>query len=94
MIAAEKYIKERNDRRKNTFDIPEHKRYTVKETGSMTYAGQRNIDGQALVLLRQKDHILVLPVDDDAAKRLEKIRLGASVSVLESGMVQVKGRKR
>lgn len=93
-VAADQYINERNQRRQNIFDIPEHTRYNGKETDTFTYAGQRAINGQSLVLLKNEKAVLVLPVDSAVALRLERVRVGASVSVSETGNVQPKGRKR
>ena len=92
--SADKYIDERNQKRTRIFDIPEHKRFNAWHAGEVSFAGVRQVDGQALALLRKDDLILVLPVDDAIARRLQRIKVGDSVGVTAGGMIQVKGRSR
>jgi len=92
--SADKYIDERNQKRTRIFDIPEHKRFNALHAGEVSFAGVRQVDGQALALLRKDDLILVLPVDGAIARRLQRVKVGDSVSVTAGGVIQVKGRSR
>jgi hypothetical protein len=92
--SADKYIDARNQKRIRIFDIPEHKRFNALHAGEVSFAGVRQVDGQALALLRKDDLILVLPVDGAIARRLQRVKVGDSVSVTAGGVIQVKGRSR
>ena len=98
--AMEKYIAERELKRRTIGDIPKHERYTVG-AGAITFAGVRHIDGQTLVLLKRDGandpvgSILVLPVDPTTARRAARIAVGDSVSVTAGGSLKTsKGRRR
>ena len=96
----EKYIAERELKRRTIGDIPKHERYTVG-AGAITFAGVRHIDGQTLALLKRDgskasdESILVLPVDPATARRAARIAVGDSVSVTPGGSLKTsKGRRR
>jgi hypothetical protein len=92
--AADRYIAEREQKRVNGFDIPKHARYTSLNAGATAYAGTRWIDGHALALLRQRDAVMVLEIDEATARRLRHLPLGARVSVNAQGAIKSKGRSR
>ena len=89
--AAAKYIEEREAKRAKGFDIPKHTRYTG-ESGQCIYMGVRNVDGEALALLRRGDAVEVLPIDQDTVKRLARVAIGTSVRVTPQGSIKSKGR--
>ena len=92
--AADKYIAEREATRLKIFDIPKHTLYNRGNDGAATFAGVRQIEGQALALLRRGDEIMVLPIDDATAQRLKRIAVGDAITVTPNGSVKTKGRSR
>jgi hypothetical protein len=92
--ATDKYVTEREQKRLRFFDIPKHVRYTSVNAGTASYAGIRKVDGECLALLRQRDEVLVLPVDEATASRLRRLKTGAQVSVSSQGVIKKKGRSR
>lgn len=92
--AAHRYITEREQKRARGFDIPKHVRYTENDDRSALYAGLRQIDGQALALLKQGEEVHVLPVDEATARRLRRISLGTPIGVTSKGAIKTKGRSR
>jgi hypothetical protein len=93
MVAADKYIAEREAKRLKGFDIPKHCRYNG-EDGAFSYAGSRNIDGHPLALLKRGDDVLVLPVDPATERRVKRVSIGENVIVNEKGSITTsKGRK-
>ncbi|EPE6923628.1 TraI/MobA(P) family conjugative relaxase [Escherichia coli] len=95
IAAAEKYVAEREQKRLNGFDIPKHARYT-DYVGALSYAGTRNVEDQALALLRKEnDEILVLPVDKATAQRMKRLAIGDPVTVTPRGSLKTtRGRSR
>lgn len=89
--AAMKYIEEREGKRAKGFDIPKHTRYTGGSEASL-FMGVRNVDGQALALLRRGDAIEVLPVDQATVIRLSRLAVGSPVTVTPRGSIKTKGR--
>ncbi len=94
LMAAEKYVFEREQKRAKAFDIPKHSQYSFANGGIFSYAGLRFVDGQALALLKRDDEIAVLPIDQSTANTLKRKRLGAQLSVSGSGTITSKGRGR
>ncbi|MFC5460750.1 TraI/MobA(P) family conjugative relaxase [Massilia niabensis] len=92
--ASGKYVAEREQKRVNGFDIPKHARYTHFDAGTASYAGIRQVDDQALALLRRGELVMVLEVDDAAAQRLKRVPLGTRVEVNARGAIKAKGRSR
>ena len=92
--AGEKYVIEQEQKRSNGFDIPKHSRYNFGKEFAAAFAGIRQIDGQALVLLKAGDEILVMPVDESTARRLRRIPLGQQIAVQAQGAIKTKGRSR
>lgn len=92
--AADKYIDEREKKRSIGFDIPKHVRYNFFNDGTLDYAGIRQIEGQALALLKLGDEVMVLPVDDATARRLRRVAVGQKLGVTAKGAIKTKGRSR
>lgn len=92
--AADKYIAEREAMRLKVFDIPKHTRYNQGNDGAAAFAGIRQVEGQALALLKRGEEIMVLPVDDATARRLKRVAIGDSVAVTPKGSIKTKGRSR
>lgn len=93
-IAATKYLTERNQKRAaGIADIPIHSLYTGAEVRG-ALAGMRQIDGQNLALIRQGDSIFVVPVDEPAAKRLQRAGVGEAVQVRGGTVRLTKGRSQ
>jgi hypothetical protein len=92
--SADKYIAEREAKRLNSFDIPKHSRYTYGNDGAAVFAGIRQIEGQALALLKRGEEVMVLPIDDATARRLKRVAVGEAVTVTQKGSIKTKGRSR
>lgn len=92
--AAEHYVIEREQKRRNGFDIPKHSRYNFANEMSAVFAGIRQIDGQALALLKIGEVIFVQPVDESTARRLKRIAIGQQIVVKALGAIKTKGRSR
>jgi hypothetical protein len=94
LVAADKYIAEREEKRSKIFDIPKHTRYNEAVNGGLAFAGTRQIDGQALALLENKNkEIMVLPIDTKTMNRLKRMALGDPITVTK-GVIKTKGRSR
>ena len=93
-VAADKYIAERDATRLKVFDIPKHTRYTHSNDAAIAFAGVRQIEGQALALLKRGDEITVLPIDDATARRLKRVAVGEAVTVTPKGAINSRGRSR
>lgn len=92
--AAEKYIAEREQKRSKLFDIPKHVKYNFTNDATVVFSGVRQVDGQALALLKQGNEIAVLPVDEATVRRLKRVSVGDQVSVTAKGAIKTKGRSR
>ncbi|WP_017879689.1 TraI/MobA(P) family conjugative relaxase [Janthinobacterium sp. CG3] len=92
--AADKYIAEREQKRAKVFDIPKHIRYNFTNDATVLFGGLRQIDGQALALLKQGEEVIVLPVDDATARRLKRVTVGEQIGVTAKGAIKTKGRSR
>lgn len=92
--AADKCIAEREQKRSKGFDIPKHVRYTFSKDGTAEYAGTRQIEGQALALLKLGEEVMVLPVDDATARRLKRVAVGQQLGLTAKGAIKTKGRSR
>ena len=94
--AADAYIAEREAKRARGLDVPRYARYTAG-TGPLTYAGIRNVDGQALALLERGDEVLVMPIDPVTAQRLSRTARGAPARVNANASISTgtgRGRSR
>ena len=69
-------------------------RYNFFNDGTLDYAGIRQIEGQALALLKVGEDIMVLPVDDATARRLKRMAVGQKLGVTAKGVIKTKGRSR
>ena len=94
--AAGKYIAEREEKRLKGIDIPRHSIFDHdKDTdGPASFAGIRWVDGKALALLRCGEEMKVLPVDDTAAERLQRLTIGTAVKVTGQGTIKKLGMRR
>lgn len=92
--AADKYIAEREAMRLKIFDIQKHTRYNQSNDGATAFAGIRQVEGQALALLKRGEEVMVLPVDDATARRLKRVAVGELVTVTPKGFIKTKGRSR
>ena len=92
MTAAEAYIAERNAKRAAGMDIPLH---TPFRSGvqDLRLAGVRNVDGQALVLLRADDVVMVMALDALSVSRVARMKVGDPIRI-QDGIVQGRGRRR
>ena len=94
LAAADRYIAEREGKRRKGFDIPKHSLYN-KGGGVMAFAGIRHVRGQPLALLKNGDALEVLPIDQATARRLARVALGDEVAVTPSGSINAsQGRRR
>ena len=92
--AADRYIAEREAKRQKGFDIPKHCRYTAGDD-TLAFRGTRNVEGQALALLKRGDEVMVMPIDPAAVRRLARIAIGDVVSISAKGSItRSKGRGR
>jgi hypothetical protein len=92
--AADQYIQEREQKRKDIFDILIHRRYNESDAGISAFAGIRRIDGQPLALLQRDNEIIVMPVDEKTAHRLNRLSLGSPVTCAGMGLIKLKGRSQ
>lgn len=92
--AAEKYIAEREQKRVKTFDIPKHVKYNFGNDATVLFGGVRQVDGQALALLKQGEEVAVLPIDEATVRRLKRVSVGDQISVTAKGAIKTKGRSR
>ena len=94
VAAADKYIAEREAKRSKGFDIPKHARYTAGN-GALAFQGIRNIEGQALALLKRGDEVMVMPIDQATARRLSSVAIGDAMAITPKGAIKPsKGRSR
>ncbi len=94
LAAADKYIAEREITRLKVLDIPKHTRYNYDADGATAFAGTRQVDGQLLALLKRREEVMVLPIDDATARRLKRMAVGETVTVTVDGSIKTKGRSR
>ena len=68
-----------------------HRPYNPTDAGTFSLGGLRFVDGQALVLLKDKeaDEILVKEITPYAAGRLAKVKLDSAVKVTATGQIKV-----
>jgi Fe-S cluster biosynthesis and repair protein YggX len=92
MQSADTYIAEREAKRNNNFDISKYGRYTGEISGTQ-YGGIRRVNNQALLLLKTKEGVQVLPVDEKTAIRLSRLKIGDAIKVTEAGITR-EGRGR
>ncbi len=93
LAAVDKYIAEREEKRLTIFDIPNHRRYNESDSGVAIYAGSRQIDGHSLALLKRGEEVMVLPIDEATARRMQRLALGDPVTVTQ-GSIKMPGRSR
>ncbi len=93
LAAVDKYMAEREEKRLKRFDIPKHRRYNENDSGAAIYAGSRQIDGHSLALLKRGEEVMVLPIDEATARRMQRLALGDPVTVTQ-GSIRMPGRSR
>jgi hypothetical protein len=93
LAAVDKYIAEREEKRLAIFDIPKHRRYNENDSGAAIYAGSRQIDGHSLALLKRGEEVIVLPINEATARRMQRLALGDPVTVTQ-GSIKMPGRSR
>ena len=91
--AAEKYIAEREAKRRLGMDIPKHRPFEVSEH-PLYYAGSREVEGQKMALLKHGDEIMALPIDATSAARVARLAIGERIEVAADGAVKGRGRSR
>ena len=89
---ADKYIAEREQKRLSGLDIPKHCIY-FDSKGPLVYAGTRSVDAQKLALLKSRNTIMVLPIDQQIARHIKRLAIGDAISVTK-GKIKTKGRIR
>jgi hypothetical protein len=92
LTACEAYIAERNAKRAAGMDIPLHAPFTPGAQG-LRLGGVRNVDGQALVLLRAGDVVMVMAMDAVSVGRVARMKVGDPIRI-KDGIVQGRGRRR
>jgi|CXWL01.1.fsa_nt_gi hypothetical protein len=95
VAVASQYIKEINLKRVNVLDILRHKLFTESDSGQVVYAGVRHIEGISLALFKQQNEMIVMPIDDSFARKLNRLAIGDSVTISQNGSIKTnKGRGR
>jgi hypothetical protein len=95
LVAANKYIEERNKKRLLLANILKHRPYSHMDVGGAAFAGLRNVEGQALALLKRGDEMVVLPIDEATVRQLNKLSLNDPVTLTQQGAIKTtKGRSR
>jgi hypothetical protein len=92
LTPGEAYIAERNAKRAADMDIPLHAPFAAAAQ-NLRLAGVRNVDGQALVLLRADDVVMVLAMDAVSVGRVARMKIGDPIRI-KDGVVQGRGRRR
>jgi hypothetical protein len=73
-------------------DIPLHAPFAAGAQ-DLRLAGVRNVDGQALVLLRADGVVMVMAMDDLSVSRVARMKVGDPIRI-KDGIVQGRGRRR
>lgn len=92
LTAAETYIAERNAERAAGMEVPLHTPFAAGAQ-DLRLAGVRNVDGQALVLLRADDTIMVMAMDAVSVSRVARMKDGDPIRI-KDGSVQGRARRR
>lgn len=95
IAAANQYIKEREEKCVLNIDISKHRLYNIADIGDASFAGIRRIDGFPMALLKRKDDVIVMPINEAVASRLKRLSIGDPVAITKDGGVKkMKGRSR
>ena len=100
ILAANKYIEERNEKAKKMFDIKKHIQYNELNLGSSgsssySYNGIRYISGQALALFETDNNsIAVVPISKEIENKLRKCSRGTLITINKSGGFNIKQNRR
>lgn len=87
--AVDKYINERNTKRRVFDDISKHMAFSSSDSGRLNFAGLRKFDNGQLALFKSNETILVLEINNATANRLRRVKLGHDVNVSEQGIVTI-----
>lgn len=93
LLAAEKYIAEREVKRLKGMDIFQHRLFDGKETRVFEYAGIRTVNNQNLLLLKFAEEVIVHPIERAMVQKLKKLRIGEKVNFSIVGISLTRGRK-
>ena len=94
-VDIESYILARNKLHGKLTGVPEHRRWTAADEGTVLYRGRRRFqDGTEAVLLQRGQLMLVMPVSAAQAAKAAGWRLGASVDVDSRGRFVSSSRGR
>ena len=92
LTPAGAYIAERNSKRDAGMDVSRHVPFSA-DAKDLRLVGVRNVDGQALVLIRADDVVMVMVMDELSVSRVARMKVGDPIRV-EDGVVQGRGRTR
>jgi len=73
-------------------DVSRHVPFSA-DAKDLRLVGVRNVDGQALVLIRADDVVMVMVMDELSVSRVARMKVGDPIRV-EDGVVQGRGRTR
>lgn len=73
-------------------EVPLHAPFTAGAQ-DLHLAGVRNLDGQALVLLRADDVVMVMAMDALSVSRIARMKVGDPIRI-KDGIVQGRARRR
>lgn len=90
--AADRYIAERESKRRLGMDVPLHRHWQGE--GQASYAGSRQVGDQTVALLRRGEEIQVLSVDAATARRLKRLGVGDPLTVTSNGSIRPLGQTR
>lgn len=89
------WINKRNETRKRTYDIMEHRRFDESDAGPAIYKGSRSISEDLKVGLYEKSGtMLVLPLTERQAERFKRLPVGTPVKLNKRGHVQIQEREQ
>lgn len=97
ILAANKYIEERNEKSKKIIDIKEHIQYNELNsfTSYYSYNGIRYISGHALALFETDNNsIAVVPVSKEIENKLRKCSRGTLITINKSGKFNIQQNRR
>lgn len=88
--AMDKYIEQQKENVYNYFDISKYKDEAV-----LTFNGIKNVDGHFLALVKRDDTMLIMPLEEENIRRLERISIGDTFVLTLDGMVRTsRGKSR
>ena len=95
IAAANQYIEECEEKRILNVNISKNRLYNIADIGDASFVGIRRIDGLPMALLKRKDEVIVMPINEAVASRLKRLSIGDPVAITKDGGVKkMKGRSR